>query len=220
MIRRESVANLSGTGLLADDLYLLAHHDVSGKPLLQPRAVGLGLAGALLAELMLTGNIRVTPAAVGVTDRVPPQDDLARSVLGRLLSEREVHQARAWLLFLGRTAAGEVARRLARSGYLVQAPGRRRARAARWVPVDADCAFAPLVRVKAALRAPEPGAVHGVALAGLADACGLGMRLESYMPPYALGALGDAVRALAPDLRELIAQVQAAVESAVLAARM
>jgi len=29
-------AGLTGTGLVADDLYLLAHHDVTGKPLLQP----------------------------------------------------------------------------------------------------------------------------------------------------------------------------------------
>ena len=27
-------AGLGGTGLVADDLYLLAHHDVTGKPLL------------------------------------------------------------------------------------------------------------------------------------------------------------------------------------------
>ena len=44
-----------GTGRLADDLYLLAHHEMTGKPHLQPRALGLGLAGALLAELMLAG---------------------------------------------------------------------------------------------------------------------------------------------------------------------
>ena len=48
---------LSGTGLVADDLYLLGHDDRSGKPLLQPRALGTGLAGALLAELMLAGCI-------------------------------------------------------------------------------------------------------------------------------------------------------------------
>ena len=50
-------AGLSGTGLVADDLYLLAHDDRSGKPLLQPRPLGTGLAGALLAELMLAGCI-------------------------------------------------------------------------------------------------------------------------------------------------------------------
>ena len=48
---------LSGTGLVADDLYLMAHHELTGKPFLQPRALGIGLAGGLLAELMLGGSI-------------------------------------------------------------------------------------------------------------------------------------------------------------------
>lgn len=39
---------LSGTGLVADDLYLTAHDDRPGKPLLPPRPLGTGLAGALL----------------------------------------------------------------------------------------------------------------------------------------------------------------------------
>jgi len=38
---------------VADDLYLLAHDDRTGKALLPPRPLGTGLAGALLAELML-----------------------------------------------------------------------------------------------------------------------------------------------------------------------
>ena len=58
------MTGLSGTGRLADDLYLMAHHEITGKPHLQPRAVGLGLAGALLAELMLVGTICIRPDGV------------------------------------------------------------------------------------------------------------------------------------------------------------
>src|SRR5207245_2542451 len=50
-------AGLSGTGLVADDLYLMAHGDRTGRPRLQPRPLGIGLAGALLTELMLAGWI-------------------------------------------------------------------------------------------------------------------------------------------------------------------
>jgi hypothetical protein len=39
---------------------------------LQPRAVGLGLAGALLAKLMLVGTICIQPDGVMVADRTPP----------------------------------------------------------------------------------------------------------------------------------------------------
>ena len=62
---------LSGTGRLADDLYLMAHHELTGKPHLQPRAVGLGLAGGLLGELMLSGSIRLSHGTVMGARRHP-----------------------------------------------------------------------------------------------------------------------------------------------------
>ncbi len=213
------MAQLSGTGRLADDLYLMAHHEVTGKPYLQPRATGLGLAGALLAELVLAGTLLVWPDGIAVANRRPPADELAGLVLGHLIGERELHPAREWLLFLGRTATPQVAGRLEVAGYLAWTSARRPWRAGRRVPVNADCAFAPLARVQHALRSSRPALVQGVVLAGLADACGLGPRLQAYMPPNALGYLDQAVGQLGPDLRELIAQTQAAVDSAVLASR-
>lgn len=38
------MVRLSGTGRVADDLYFLAHHEVTGKPFLQRRTLGIGLA--------------------------------------------------------------------------------------------------------------------------------------------------------------------------------
>jgi hypothetical protein len=213
------VARLSGTGRLADDLYLMAHHDVTGKPHLQPRAIGIGLAGALLAELMLSGNICVRSDGVIVADPTPPEDGLASSVLGLVLSEPEQHAARDWLLFLARTAAGDVARRLEQSGYLTRTSARRSRRAGRWVPVDADCAFAPLVRVMSALGSSGP-TVPGVVLAGLAVACGLGPQLALYLPPMAGRRIDGAVERLHSGLRDLIANTQAAVDSALLSHRV
>jgi Golgi phosphoprotein 3 (GPP34) len=214
------VARLTGTGRLADDLYLMAHHDVTGKPLLQPRAAGLGLAGALLAELMLTGKIQIWPGGVMVADSAPPEDVLARDVLGLVLGEREQHETRTWLLFLARTAAQDVAGRLAQAGYLTRVPARRAWRGQRWVPVDAECAFVPLARVKSALDPSRPLYVHGAALAGLGAACGLGARLALYLPPKTHRALTGAVQRLDPGLREVIAQTQAAVDSALLSHRV
>ncbi len=211
------MAQLIGTGRLADDLYLLAHHEVSGRPLLQPRAAGLGLAGALLAELVLAGRIAIGPGGVAVADPAPPEDGLASYVLRRVLGEPEQHAARTWLLYLARTAAADVARRLAQSGYLTSE--RRGWSGPRWVPVDPECAFAPLARVKSALNPSRPN-VHGAALGGLAAACGLGSRLALYLPPKTGRSLAEAVRRLDPELRELIAQTQAAVDSALLAHRV
>ncbi|HET7017144.1 MAG TPA: GPP34 family phosphoprotein [Streptosporangiaceae bacterium] len=215
------MARLTGTGRIADDLYLIAHHEVTGRPFLHPRAVGLGLAGALLAELALPGLIQVWPEAVVVTGRrVPIQDGLVRAVTGQLLDEPDRHPAKDWLQFLARTATRDVAHRLERAGYLAEAWSRRPWRGERWVPVDADCAFAPFYRVRGALDPARQSTVIGTTVAGLAVACGLGSRLAQFGPPGALRHLDESVRQLKPDLRELIAQTQAAVDSAVLSHRV
>lgn len=214
------MALLSGTGLVADDLFLLAHHDVSGKPFLQPRAIGIGLAGALLAELVLLGRIRIWDDGVEIVDHAMPDDGIAGHVLGLLLTERERHAPRDWLMFLAVTAEQDVAARLEQSGYLTETTSRRPWRVHRWTPVDSDCAFAALARVRVALDPARPAPMHGVLLAGLATACGLGSRLLPYGPPGARRWLDAAVRQLSPDLRELIAQTQAAVDSALLSHRV
>lgn len=209
---------LAGTGLLADDLYLLAHDDVSGRPFVQPRALGLGLAGGLLAELVLANRVRVVPE-VEVTDRTLPDDALACRVVGVLLGELDQHRVGEWLAFLSRGAAEGVAVRLGGAGYLVWEPRRWR-RGGRWVPADSDCAFAPLIRARAVLDPARQPGVADVVLAGLAVGCGLGSRVLPFGPPGGRGRLEAAVRLLGPDLRELIAQVQAGVDSALLSQRL
>jgi hypothetical protein len=211
-------AGLSGTGLVADDLYLMAHHEASGKPLVQPRALGIGLAGGLLAELMLTDGISVWPGSTVGPGRVRPADGLARQVLGLLAVEHEPHPVREWLLFIARSAGEDVARRLERSGYLTRPGGRIRWRAGRWVPVDPDWAFSPLIRVRSALDPARPPSAYGAVLAGLAAGCGLDFRMAAHLPP-AGRTVGEAVGQLDPGLQELIAQTGAAVGSALLAHR-
>jgi Golgi phosphoprotein 3 (GPP34) len=90
---------LVGTGRIADDLYLLAHHDATGKPFLQSRALGVGLAGALLAEQLFAGVAWVQANQIHLKPiRGLPSDDLGRYVLGFLAAERERHHpVRDWL---------------------------------------------------------------------------------------------------------------------------
>ena len=81
------VPALAGTGLLADDLYLIAHHERTGRPLLAPRAVGLGLAGALLAELVLAGAVTVDAGTVASAGLVQADDALTAAVAGQIAGE-------------------------------------------------------------------------------------------------------------------------------------
>jgi hypothetical protein len=211
---------LSGTGRLADDLWLMAHHEISGKSHLAPRAAGLGLAGALLAELALAGSIGIWPAGIAAGDCPAPADGLARAVLGLVISEREQSTVRDWLLFLARTAEADVAGRLGEAGYLARASSRRPWRGQRWVPVDPTCAFAPVNRALAVLDPSRPAPDTAAALAGLAAACGLGPRVLMYAPPKARRGLEDAAGQLPAGLGCLIAQTRAGVASAVIAHRM
>jgi hypothetical protein len=213
-------ALLSGTGRLADDLYLVAHHEITGKPHLQPRALGLGVAAGLLGELMLPGAIYLTRGLVMIGDGSRPADELTGRILNLIGSEREDLGPRDWLLFLSRTATADAACRLEAAGYVARVRGRRLSRSPRWVPADPDCAFAPLVRVKSALSARGPVTAQQVLLGRIAVACGLGHHLSLYLPPDAGHRLEHLARYLDPGLRELIAATQATVDSALLAHRV
>jgi hypothetical protein len=212
---------LGGTGRVADDLWLLGHNDVTGRPHIQPRPLGLGLAAGLLAELSLAGAVSVrhddiTPERV----RHALGDELLVRVLGALEREPQAHPVPDWLAYLARTAPADVARRLEASGYLARDRGLLPWRDGRFVPVDRDSAFAPVLRIRAVMDAAQPLTIQGVVLAGLADACGLGFRLAPYIPARPLRPLPHAIAQLPPDLHGLITCTKTAVDSAILAHRV
>src|SRR5215831_14383163 len=86
--RASPARGLSGTGLVADDLYLLGHEERSGKPLLQPSALGTGLAGALLAELMLVGWIGLRQDGAVMITRDAPQRAVRQHALLKRIADQ------------------------------------------------------------------------------------------------------------------------------------
>ena len=167
---------------------------------------------------MLGGSVSLWRDGSVVAHRTWPGDDLGRQVRDQVAAEREPHPLREWLLFFARGAANAVAGRLEQAGYLRHVRGRIPGRPGRWVPVDSDWAFASILRVRSALDPARPFAAREAALAGLVVACGLGFRLDQHQTP-AGRSVGEATGLLGPELRELIAQTQAAVDSAVLSHR-
>ncbi len=105
-------AGLGGTGLVADDLYLLAHDDRTGRALLPPRPLGTGLAGALLAELMLARLIGLrSDTAVLIACDAPTAAVRGHVLLALIAAEPGPLPVQAWLGFLGQTAVRDVAGR-------------------------------------------------------------------------------------------------------------
>jgi hypothetical protein len=209
---------LGGTGRVGDDVWLLAHDDVTGRPCIQPRPLGLGLAGALLAEAAGDGVVVLGPGPVTVGS-YGPQEELTARLARQVAGEQEPHLVGEWLAYLSRTAPADVAGRLEACGYLARGGWWPPWHGGRWIPVDRDSAFSPVLRVRAVLDASRPLTVQGVLLAGLADACGLGFRLAQYAPDRPVRPLPQAVAQLPPGLRGLIACTRTAVDSAVLAHR-
>jgi Golgi phosphoprotein 3 GPP34 len=220
---------LAGTGRLADDLYLVAHHEVTGRPYLSSRAAGTGLAGGLLAELLAAQAPAVTLERGSVLPLyrkngnpvaryARPQDPLAGHVLDLIVAESPPRPVRDWLLFLGKTSAAQVAERLERSGYLTRPGSRIPWRTRRPVPRDGDWSVCALLRARAALDAARTLAPYPALLTGLAVACGLGFRFSN-LSDAPVRSTGEVTQVLPRPLQELLVHVQVTADAAVLAAR-
>ena len=170
-------AGLAGTGRVADDLYLMAHHDLTGKPFLQPRPLGLGLAGGAAGRADAGRQHR--PA---VRRRGAGRPHLARRRPGPPGPRPDRRRARAAPAagLAGRSwrapPPADVAGRLERAGYLTRVRGWVPWRPGRWVPADPDCAFGRCCGSAPRWTRPGPRPRATAVLAGLAAACGLGFR--------------------------------------------
>ncbi|HEX6968677.1 MAG TPA: GPP34 family phosphoprotein [Micromonosporaceae bacterium] len=194
--------------LLADEFFLLAHDEMTGKPKLRPKIAGMGLAAALLAELVLANRITVHGGALSVQDRRPPADALAHTVLDQLIGEPEHRDVRVWLEYLGRSAHESVGERLARAGVVRRQSTRRLlATTTTYVPIDINDAAWPTARLRALLDRGEAMNLSDTVLLGLIEATGLSRAV--------LSRSGEEVRrllaTLPPPLIELITQTEATV---------
>lgn len=205
--------------LLADEFYFLAHDDVTGRPRLHTRAVGTGLAAALLAELVLINRISALDGRLEVVDTSPPQDTLARTTLDHIVNEPQ-HPIRTWLIYLGQTARETVGERLWRAGLLHRRTSRRLWRqTVVYVPIEVNRAGRTGARLATRVRFGEPMDYLDVFLIGLAIATGLEQQLLEGAGPQGQQYVRRLIAELPPPLRELLNQTEAAIGDAVLSHR-
>lgn len=218
------MTGLRRTGQLADDFFLMVHDDLSHRPRLSSRILGIGLAGALLGELALLGAIDVWDGAVVVIAAGTPQTVLAGEVLHELEDEPRLAVG-DWLDYLGQQAVRRVAGRLEAEGLVYLRASRLKVLGAadRWLPVDAATAGWPAIDVKLKIFNGRADA-HHLMLLGLARATALNHpslwdvrdRLQDpAVLERTLEPLGQS-----PPLLELLAHVEAAVGSAVTSQRI
>jgi hypothetical protein len=205
--------------VLADQFFLIAHEDRTGRSRLHPRATGLGLAAALLGELMLDGRVRVFDGDLHVVSRQPPRDALAHDILDLLIAQPQHTDVRTWLAFLSQDAAVKVGERLMRSGA-VEPVVRRKMLSTQTLYMPNNeaqrnaAAWAPMRLANLLVRGLEMSTSDRV-LAGLVAATGLTRHVlwDFELHRQAMLLLPTAVASLPGDLRELIEYTEASVGS-------
>jgi len=204
---------------LADQYFLIAHEDRTGRSRLHPRATGLGLAAALLGELVLDGRVGIADGDLMILDRRPPADALAHDILDLLIAQSRHRDVRTWLAFLSQDAAARVGERLMRLGA-VEPVTRRRMLGTQtlYMPNSAEqrnaAAWAGARLANLLVRGVELSVSDRV-LVGLVTATGLTRHVlyDFEMHRHAFQALPTAVESLPGDLRELVEFTEASVGS-------
>jgi hypothetical protein len=205
--------------VLADQYFLIAHEDRTGRSRLHPRATGLGLAAALIGELILEGRVGIADGDLIILDRHPPADALAHDILDLLIAQSRHREVRTWLAFLSQDAAARVGERLMRLGA-VEPVVRRRMLSTQtlYMPNSAEqrnaAAWAPARLANLLVRGIEMSVSDRI-LVGLIAATGLTRHVlyDFEMHRHAFQTLPNAVETLPSDLRELVEITEASVGS-------
>jgi hypothetical protein len=212
--------------LLADQFFLIAHEDRTGRSRLHPRATGLGLAAGLVGELILQRRVGVAHGELGVVNREAPGDVLAHNVLDLLIAQPQHRELRTWLNFLAQDAAVQVGERLLRAG-VVEPVIRRRLlgqQTMTYMPRNSNqrnAAAWASVRLANALVYRRAMDLADRVLAGIVYATGLTRHVlwdvEAHRP--GMTYLYSVVESLPPDLHELVVHTEACVGSVLVAGR-
>ncbi|MBP2704236.1 GPP34 family phosphoprotein [Microbispora sp. RL4-1S] len=165
--------DLSGPSL-ADDLYFVMHDGVTGHARLHPRLASLGLAGAVIAELLLAERVAVDLESgrdrLYATGRGAVGDPLAQNVIDHVDAEPD-HPLDTWLLFLSRTVYADVQSKMI-AAKLLSPPAKRLLKSQQPAPTDTNTAVWPLARLNLAIQRRKPPAVRDCVLYGLCVATG------------------------------------------------
>ena len=211
--------------LLADQFFLIAHEERTGRSRLHPRATGLGLAAGLIGELVLLGRVRAVEGELHIVNPEPTRDALSHGVLDLLLAQPQHRELRTWLAFLAQDAADRVGERLIRAG-VVEPVVRRRLLSTQtlYMPMNSDQrnqAAWIQVRLANILVQGRVVDITDRALTGLVAATGLTRHVLWDLPVHrpGLGHLHSVVESLPTDLRELVDHTEAAVGSVLAAGR-
>lgn len=209
--------------MLADEFFLVAWDTTSaGKPRLHVQGAALGLAGAMIAELMMAGRVALRGDLLQVVDRRRVDERVADQALADMAGSPQHTDVRTWLAYLAQRSVTDVAERLIQAGLLVhEAPKLLKRRQGRYIATDFGQAAWPGTRLRLALVRGQPMTPHDMTLATLVDACGMTELIvdDPLDRPAARHYLTTVLAAMPAPLSDLGRHVSAAVGDAVLTYR-
>jgi hypothetical protein len=201
---------------LADELFLMTHDLQSGKARVPVPGLGIGLAAALLAELMFAGSFVISPDGLSLGEYGPPPERLSEALYDETRNRlsQQTLTVRDWLAAHRRQVTDLVADRLIRTGYLRRVVKRRFGRTvARHYPVKPADAFIQAQRLPSYLRhgveVTEPDVVV-VVLVGLMTPGHAAMDLDDAGREY----LRQLLPALQPPVRDLLSITESSIMAA------
>lgn len=205
---------------LADEFFLVSHDEYSGKPLVNAEVVNTGLAGAVLAELILGHRLTVADGFIITRDQRPYGERVTDAALAEILKQRDAHPVRAWVEFLREDVRDMVGPRLVASGMIQRVQSRSMLRqTVRFPATDPIQAAAPRSRLRYIVDHPELLDVQTAILGALVLATGLDHVLGAGTPREARESLERLADPMPGDLKAIAGGVDAAVANIALTVR-
>jgi hypothetical protein len=169
---------------LSDELLLLGYGDTTGKPLVSAFALDLGLAGAVLVELILAGRIAVADGKIVVVDATPVDDSVAEAALDRIRSADRPRDPERWVRDLAKGVREKILDRLVATGVVEREESRMLGmfRVVRYPALNPAPETAAHGRLDAAIRHGDLSGRHTAALASLVRSTDLGPKLFPDLP--------------------------------------
>ncbi len=195
------------------ELYLLGHEE-DGRPLIHLPALRLGLAGAVLLDLVVTGRLHVAAGHLVVYDRTPLGDSVIDTVLRALLADRarRDRDLRTWLRCLAADADERSRGGLVAAGILTRTSRRRLGvlPRTRYEPTAHGPAVVARSGPRYAVYGHQPPDAQCAALCGLLAVLRLHDTLYLDLPP---GELLERLHAIALRQPRPMREITAAVEA-------
>lgn len=206
---------------LADELFLIAHDDYSGKSVTATNLLEAALSAAVIGELILDRRISVVRNEVFVADHRVWQEPVTDRVLGEMVHRGDGHAVRSWITFLQPQILERVGDRLVSAGMVRRETSRGLTlrTTVRWPGIDPNRVARPRIRLTATLeRSDQPLDFRTTTLASLVNSAGM-TRVLNLHDRSVLKRIAAARRLLPAELGDLLDAVDAAMSAQALAVR-